>query len=69
MKNDNNSDHNDNNDKWHLSLRVYSTTGEKITRGRRNGTYLRCQYWQNSQYRTYNSTLVLGEQDICKYAM
>ena len=42
---------------------------EKITRGRRNGTYLRCQYWQNSQYRTYNSTLVLGEQDICKYAM
>lgn len=42
---------------------------EKITRERRNGTYLRCQYWQNSQYRTYNSTLVLGEQDICKYAM
>ena len=42
---------------------------EKITRGRRNRTYLRCQYWQNSQYRTYNSTLVLGEQDICKYAM
>ena len=47
----------------------YIALVEKITRGRRNGTYLRCQYWQNSQYRTYNSTLVLGEQDICKYAM
>lgn len=68
MKNDNNSDHNDNNDKWHLSLRVYSTTGKNYS-WKKEWNVSKCQYWQNSQYRTYNSTLVLGEQDICKYAM
>lgn len=31
MKNHNNSDHKDNNDKWHLSLRVYSTTGKNYS--------------------------------------